>query len=76
MINNEEFLDEIGDNHFSSNAKNPLREDAFALTDEEKIEKLMNRVEANDAGATCQLGNFYYNGQLGLQQNKENKDDD
>ncbi|MFD1603153.1 GTP cyclohydrolase I FolE [Flavobacterium artemisiae] len=45
MINNEEFLDEIGDNHFSSNAKNPLREDAFALTDEEKIEKIKKDVE-------------------------------
>jgi|GEM_PF-4583852 len=33
MINNEDFLDEIGDSHFSSNAKNPLREDAFDLTD-------------------------------------------
>ena len=40
MINNEDFLDEIGDSHFSSNAKNPLREDAFDITDEEKIEKI------------------------------------
>ena len=31
----------------------------------------MNRVEANDSGATCRLGNFYYNGQLGLQQDQE-----
>ncbi|MBO9585688.1 MAG: GTP cyclohydrolase I FolE [Flavobacterium sp.] len=45
MINNEEFLDEIGDNHFSSNAKNPLREDAFDITDEEKIEKIKKDVE-------------------------------
>jgi GTP cyclohydrolase I len=45
MINNEEFLDEIGDNHFSSNAKNPLREDAFDLTDDEKIEKIKKDVE-------------------------------
>lgn len=45
MINNEDFLDEIGDNHFSSNAKNPLREDAFALTDDEKIEKIKKDVE-------------------------------
>jgi tetratricopeptide (TPR) repeat protein len=43
----------------------------ISKTDEEKIEELMNRVEANDAGATCQLGNFYYNGQLGLQQDEE-----
>jgi len=45
MINNEDFLDEIGDNHFSSNAKNPLREDAFDLTDDEKIEKIKKDVE-------------------------------
>ncbi|PXY39104.1 GTP cyclohydrolase I FolE [Flavobacterium cheongpyeongense] len=45
MINNEDFLDEIGDNHFSSNAKNPLREDAFTLSDEEKIEKIKKDVE-------------------------------
>lgn len=45
MINNEEFLDEIGDNHFSSNAKNPLRDDAFDITDEEKIEKIKKDVE-------------------------------
>jgi len=45
MINNEDFLDEIGDNHFSSNAKNPLREDAFDLSDDEKIEKIKKDVE-------------------------------
>jgi len=45
MINNEDFLDEIGDNHFSSNAKNPLRQDAFDLTDDEKIEKIKKDVE-------------------------------
>ncbi len=46
MINNEEFLDEIGDNHFSSNAQNPLRADAFDITDEEKIEKIKKDVES------------------------------
>ncbi|BFM44240.1 GTP cyclohydrolase I FolE [Flavobacterium sp. CFS9] len=45
MINNEDFLDEIGDNHFSSNAKNPLRADAFDLSDDEKIEKIKKDVE-------------------------------
>ncbi|MFW0737030.1 GTP cyclohydrolase I FolE [Flavobacterium sp. N502536] len=45
MINNEDFLDEIGDNHFSSNAKNPLRQDAFDLSDDEKIEKIKKDVE-------------------------------
>lgn len=45
MINNEDFLDEIGDNHFSDNAKNPVRQDAFDLTDEEKIERIKKDVE-------------------------------
>ncbi|MCI9845910.1 GTP cyclohydrolase I FolE [Flavobacterium pectinovorum] len=45
MINNEDFLDEIGDNHFSTNAQNPLRKDAFDLSDEEKIEKIKKDVE-------------------------------
>jgi GTP cyclohydrolase I len=45
MINNEDFLDEIGDNHISSNAKNPVRQDAFDLTDDEKIEKIKKDVE-------------------------------
>ncbi|KQX15874.1 GTP cyclohydrolase I FolE [Flavobacterium sp. Root420] len=45
MTNNEDFLDEIGDNHFSSNAKNPVRQDAFDLTDDEKIEKIKKDVE-------------------------------
>lgn len=45
MINNEDFLDEIGDNHFSSNAQNPVRQDAFDLTDDEKIEKIKKDVE-------------------------------
>ena len=40
MINNEEFVDEIGDNHISLSAKNPVREDAFNITDDEKIEKI------------------------------------
>jgi GTP cyclohydrolase I len=45
MINNEEFQDEIGNNHISSSAQNPVREDAFDITDEEKIEKIKKDVE-------------------------------
>ena len=45
MINNEEFHDEIGDNHISLNARNPLREDAFDITDDQKIEKIKKDVE-------------------------------
>jgi len=36
----KEMIDEIGDNHASSSAKTPLREDAFSLTDEEKIQSI------------------------------------
>ena len=45
MINNEEFHDEIGDNHISSSAKNPVREDAFDISDDQKIEKIKKDVE-------------------------------
>ena len=45
MINNEELHDEIGDNHISLNAKNPLREDAFDSSDDQKIEKIKKDVE-------------------------------
>jgi GTP cyclohydrolase I len=45
MINNEEFQDEIGNNHISTSAQNPVREDAFTITDEEKIEKIKKDVE-------------------------------
>lgn len=45
MINSNEFHDEIGDNHININAKNPIRKDAFAIADEEKIEKIKKNVE-------------------------------
>jgi len=45
MINNEEFQDEIGNNHISSSANNPLRDDAFAISDDEKIERIKKDVE-------------------------------
>ena len=44
MINNEEFQDEIGDNHISTSAINPLRVDAFDITDDEKIESIKKDV--------------------------------
>jgi hypothetical protein len=40
-------------------------------SDEESIEEMMRRVEANDAGAICQLGSYYFHGILGLQQDQE-----
>jgi len=45
MINNEEFQDEIGNNHISTSAKNPVRDDAFDISDEEKIERIKKDVE-------------------------------
>lgn len=45
MINNAEFQDEIGDNHIATNAQNPVRSDAFLISDEEKIELIKKDVE-------------------------------
>ena len=46
MITNEEFQDEIGENHVASSANNPIRKDAFDLSDEQKIESIKNDVES------------------------------
>lgn len=45
MINKEELTDELGDNHISTNSENPIRKDAFELTDDKKIELIKNDVE-------------------------------
>ncbi len=45
MINNAEFQDEIGDNHIATNAQNPIRNDAFSISDDEKIELIKKDVE-------------------------------
>ncbi|MBC5841183.1 GTP cyclohydrolase I FolE [Flavobacterium sp. F-380] len=45
MINKDELQDEMGDNHIASSANNPVREDAFDITDDEKIEKIKKDVE-------------------------------
>jgi TPR repeat protein len=39
-------------------------------TDEGAVQQIMERVEANDAGAMCDLANHYYQGTLGLQQDR------
>jgi GTP cyclohydrolase I len=44
MSKNEDFQDEIGDNHFATSAQNPIRKDAFALSDEQKIESIKKDV--------------------------------
>jgi len=45
MINNDNFQDEIGDNHIATNASNPVRKDAFDITDDTKIELIKKDVE-------------------------------
>jgi GTP cyclohydrolase I len=45
MMNNEEIYDEIGENHISLSATNPVRDDAFDISDDEKIEKIKKDVE-------------------------------
>jgi TPR repeat protein len=40
-------------------------------TDDEKVDELMKRVDVNDAAAMYLLGNDYYHGILGLQQDRE-----
>ena len=42
MVNS---IDDIGDNHVGSSAKTPLRDDAFVLSDEEKINKIQKSVK-------------------------------
>ena len=45
MINNEEFQDEIGNNHIGSSATNPVRKDAFDVSDDEKIERIKKDIQ-------------------------------
>ena len=41
------------------------------ISDEERVEEMMKRVEVNDAGAICALGSCYLHGQVGLLQDEE-----
>jgi GTP cyclohydrolase I len=45
MINKEEYNDEVGNNHIATNEDTPLRQDAFDMSDEEKIELIKKDVE-------------------------------
>src|SRR6478752_2935199 len=45
MMNHEDFQDESGNDHFSSNATNPIRTDAFDIPDDQKIELIKKDVE-------------------------------
>jgi GTP cyclohydrolase I len=45
MTNSDLINDELGENHIATNAQNPVRIDAFNLTDETKIELIKKDVE-------------------------------
>ena len=45
MINKETYTDEIDDNHSMTTTDNPIRNDAFELTDDKKIESIKKDVE-------------------------------
>ena len=45
MTNIEDFQEEIGNNHIATSANNPLREDAFELSEDKKIELIKKDVE-------------------------------
>ena len=45
MTNNHTSDDELGENHIASFAKNPIRSDAFELSDDKKIELIKKDVE-------------------------------
>jgi len=45
MINSDQINDEIGENHIATSAQNPMRNDAFILSDDQKIELIKKDVE-------------------------------
>jgi GTP cyclohydrolase I len=46
MTNHTEFHDENADDHHFTSAKNPVRDDAFDMTDEQKIDLIKKDVES------------------------------
>ena len=42
---NDERIEEIGENHIATSAQNPIREDAFGISDKEKIAKIEDSVK-------------------------------
>jgi GTP cyclohydrolase IA len=46
MINPDNIKDEIGDDHIATSAKNPIRDDAFAISDDDKIALIKKDVES------------------------------
>ena len=45
MINSDQINDDLGENHIATSAQNPVRNDAFTLSDEQKIEQIKKDVE-------------------------------
>ena len=45
MAQNDDFQEEIGNNHIGTSATNPIRKDAFELSDEQKIESIKKDVQ-------------------------------
>jgi len=45
MINTDNISDELGENHIATSAQNPVRKDAFDLSDDKKIESIRKDVE-------------------------------
>ncbi len=45
MKQNEDFQEELGNNHVATSAQTPMRDDAFAISDDEKIESIKKDVE-------------------------------
>lgn len=45
MANTKKINDDLGENHVATSAQNPVRNDAFTLSDEQKIELIKNDVE-------------------------------
>jgi GTP cyclohydrolase I len=42
---NDDRVEEIGENHLGTSAKTPLRDDAFDISNEEKIERIQESVK-------------------------------
>ena len=45
MTNKEDLQEELGNNHIATSANTPLREDAFDITDDDKIQSIKKDVE-------------------------------
>jgi GTP cyclohydrolase I len=45
MKQNEDFQEELGNNHVATSTQTPMRDDAFAISDDEKIESIKKDVE-------------------------------